>query len=323
MFSISFHSHRWFVCHLQVGTMLINRVANTDMTWHQEVTTAAPRVSPIVDLTLDDSPVLRAIDNLNFIQMKRKYWFAIKYRSFRLTGWLVCQCQTRSRELQNAYKEQVVSFDFCHSFAIRNLWFDCCFSFCCSLFDCDALDLCVVKWITNCHEIISNHSLWLLSIGYAAGKDGEERIPTGERSGKKRLSDFIWETGCFSFFVVFELFWFHRKRLSMTFSSGLLDTVMSVGPSFAKSTKVFLHLDSSSTSHDGARRLFSGKQLRHSGLASARSFVFRRLRSWVGRWQWRWIQGKIPSMKLRLSIDAQTFRFHLRKCIAEKRRFAR
>ncbi|XP_073826739.1 E3 ubiquitin-protein ligase Trim9 isoform X3 [Musca autumnalis] len=55
---------------LQVGSMLINRVANTDMTWHQEVTNAAPRVSPIVDLTLDDAAVLRSIDNLNFIQMK-------------------------------------------------------------------------------------------------------------------------------------------------------------------------------------------------------------------------------------------------------------
>ncbi|XP_035911077.1 E3 ubiquitin-protein ligase TRIM9 isoform X2 [Anopheles stephensi] len=55
---------------LQVGSMLINRVANTDMTWHQEVTNAAPRVSPIIDLTLDDSSVIRAIDNLNFIQMK-------------------------------------------------------------------------------------------------------------------------------------------------------------------------------------------------------------------------------------------------------------
>ncbi|XP_001988736.2 E3 ubiquitin-protein ligase TRIM9 isoform X3 [Drosophila grimshawi] len=55
---------------LQVGSMLINRVANTDMTWHQEVTNAAPRVSPIVDLTLDDAAITRAIDNLNFIQMK-------------------------------------------------------------------------------------------------------------------------------------------------------------------------------------------------------------------------------------------------------------
>ncbi|XP_035773270.1 E3 ubiquitin-protein ligase TRIM9-like isoform X1 [Anopheles albimanus] len=55
---------------LQVGSMLINRVANTDMTWHQEVTNAAPRVSPIIDLTLDESSVIRAIDNLTFIQMK-------------------------------------------------------------------------------------------------------------------------------------------------------------------------------------------------------------------------------------------------------------
>lgn len=53
--------------------MLINRVANTDMTWHQEVTNAAPRVSPIVDLTLDDAALARAIDNLNFIQMKGAY----------------------------------------------------------------------------------------------------------------------------------------------------------------------------------------------------------------------------------------------------------
>jgi tripartite motif-containing protein 9/67 len=53
--------------------MLINRVANTDMTFHQEVTNAAPRVSPIQELTLDDATLLRAIDNLNFMQMKCKY----------------------------------------------------------------------------------------------------------------------------------------------------------------------------------------------------------------------------------------------------------
>jgi len=56
--------------------MLINRVTNTDMTWHQEVTNAAPRVSPIVDLTLDDAALTRAIDNLNFIQMKGKQWMS-------------------------------------------------------------------------------------------------------------------------------------------------------------------------------------------------------------------------------------------------------
>ncbi|XP_055300878.1 E3 ubiquitin-protein ligase TRIM9 isoform X1 [Sitodiplosis mosellana] len=55
---------------LQVGTGLINRVADTDVRWHQEVTNAAPRVSPTIDLTLDDLSVKRAIDNLNFIKIK-------------------------------------------------------------------------------------------------------------------------------------------------------------------------------------------------------------------------------------------------------------
>ena len=53
--------------------MLINRVADTDERWHQEVTNAAPRVAPIIDLTLDDLAVKRAIDNLNFIQIKCKF----------------------------------------------------------------------------------------------------------------------------------------------------------------------------------------------------------------------------------------------------------
>lgn len=57
---------------LQVGSMLINRVKETDKTWHQDVTNAAPRVSPIVDLMLDDAPLLRAIDQLNLIQLNCK-----------------------------------------------------------------------------------------------------------------------------------------------------------------------------------------------------------------------------------------------------------
>ncbi|ENN78546.1 hypothetical protein YQE_04989, partial [Dendroctonus ponderosae] len=52
----------------QVGTMLISRVANTDHSWHKEWT--APRVSPHFDLTLDDKSVMKAIEQLNFIQMK-------------------------------------------------------------------------------------------------------------------------------------------------------------------------------------------------------------------------------------------------------------
>ncbi|XP_054261774.1 E3 ubiquitin-protein ligase TRIM9-like isoform X1 [Macrosteles quadrilineatus] len=54
---------------LQVGSMLINRVANVDITWHKDLT-ASPRVSAQCDLTLDDKSVARAIDQLNFIQMK-------------------------------------------------------------------------------------------------------------------------------------------------------------------------------------------------------------------------------------------------------------
>lgn len=56
---------------LQVESMLINRVANVDLAWHKDLM-ASPRVSPEFDLTLDDKPVIRAIQQLNFIQMKRK-----------------------------------------------------------------------------------------------------------------------------------------------------------------------------------------------------------------------------------------------------------
>lgn len=58
--------------------MLINRVADTGVRWHQEVTNAAPRVTPIIDLTLDDATVKRSIDNLNFIQLRRKYHLKAK-----------------------------------------------------------------------------------------------------------------------------------------------------------------------------------------------------------------------------------------------------
>jgi hypothetical protein len=66
--------------------MLIARAANADLTWHKDIS-SAPRVSPEFDLTLDDKAVLRAVEQLNFIQMKRKcpakrpvsiciHWFA-------------------------------------------------------------------------------------------------------------------------------------------------------------------------------------------------------------------------------------------------------
>jgi tripartite motif-containing protein 9/67 len=51
--------------------MLITRVANADITWHKDVVTS-PRISHEFDLTLEDKSVFRAIEQLNFIQMKRK-----------------------------------------------------------------------------------------------------------------------------------------------------------------------------------------------------------------------------------------------------------
>lgn len=54
---------------LQVGSMLISRVANVDIAWHKDVI-SSPGISPEFDLTLDDKSVLRAIQQLNFIQMK-------------------------------------------------------------------------------------------------------------------------------------------------------------------------------------------------------------------------------------------------------------
>ncbi|XP_052132615.1 E3 ubiquitin-protein ligase TRIM9-like, partial [Frankliniella occidentalis] len=56
---------------LQVGSMLITRVANADLTWYKDVATQA-RISPHADLTLDDQSARRAITHLNFIQMKRE-----------------------------------------------------------------------------------------------------------------------------------------------------------------------------------------------------------------------------------------------------------
>lgn len=76
--------------------MLIARAANADLTWHKDIS-SAPRVSPEFDLTLDDKAVLRAVEQLNFIQMKRKcpakwpvpiciHWFASTYFPQRVAG---------------------------------------------------------------------------------------------------------------------------------------------------------------------------------------------------------------------------------------------
>ncbi|XP_026677519.1 E3 ubiquitin-protein ligase TRIM9-like [Diaphorina citri] len=73
---------------LQVGSMLIHRVASDDMAWQKDVVSFAPQVSSQVDLTLDDKQVLRSIQQLNFIQMKQSsiliLAFVTKRQQYRL-----------------------------------------------------------------------------------------------------------------------------------------------------------------------------------------------------------------------------------------------
>lgn len=52
---------------LQVGNSLIQRVTSTDLTWRQEITDAAPRVSPVVGFSLDDLEVVKAVENMTFM----------------------------------------------------------------------------------------------------------------------------------------------------------------------------------------------------------------------------------------------------------------
>lgn len=71
---------------LQVGNSLIQRVANTDLTWRQEITDAAPRVSPVVGFSLDDLEVVKAIENLSFINGKCGVGFAVHPLIFHRAG---------------------------------------------------------------------------------------------------------------------------------------------------------------------------------------------------------------------------------------------
>ena len=66
---------------LQIGTMLVNRVSNLDLTWRQEMEELTNRASPTLELTLDDLGLRRNIDQLTFLEMKRNiiYWTARRY----------------------------------------------------------------------------------------------------------------------------------------------------------------------------------------------------------------------------------------------------
>ncbi|XP_046658047.1 E3 ubiquitin-protein ligase TRIM9-like isoform X1 [Daphnia pulicaria] len=55
---------------LQIGSMLVNRVSNLDLTWRQEMDELTNRASPTLELTLDDLGLRRNIDQLTFLEMK-------------------------------------------------------------------------------------------------------------------------------------------------------------------------------------------------------------------------------------------------------------
>nr|KAG5688290.1 hypothetical protein BaRGS_033950 [Batillaria attramentaria] len=54
---------------LGVSPGLINRVSMADINFNKEME-LAPRVSPEFELTLDNTPCIHTIENMNFFQMK-------------------------------------------------------------------------------------------------------------------------------------------------------------------------------------------------------------------------------------------------------------
>ncbi|XP_076318701.1 E3 ubiquitin-protein ligase TRIM9-like isoform X2 [Tachypleus tridentatus] len=54
---------------LQVGSSLVDRVSQVDMTWHKEMT-YTPRVSEEIELNLDHFSVLQSIEEMTFAQLK-------------------------------------------------------------------------------------------------------------------------------------------------------------------------------------------------------------------------------------------------------------
>uniref|UniRef100_A0A5S6QUH1 RING-type E3 ubiquitin transferase n=1 Tax=Trichuris muris TaxID=70415 RepID=A0A5S6QUH1_TRIMR len=58
------------VAFLQVSSALTSRVSNMELSWQKQLSSDAAKVSPDFDLTLDVSAVMKAIEQLNFVQMK-------------------------------------------------------------------------------------------------------------------------------------------------------------------------------------------------------------------------------------------------------------
>lgn len=65
--------------------MLVNRVSHLDLTWRQEMEELSNRPSPSLELTLDDLGLRRSIEQMTFLEMKRKltlHCANLVYRSF-------------------------------------------------------------------------------------------------------------------------------------------------------------------------------------------------------------------------------------------------
>lgn len=59
--------------------MLVNRVSGVDVTWRQEMQLLSHRASPTLELTLDDIGLRRHIEQLTFLEMKRKSRFECRF----------------------------------------------------------------------------------------------------------------------------------------------------------------------------------------------------------------------------------------------------
>ncbi|KHJ46381.1 b-box zinc finger [Trichuris suis] len=58
------------VAFVQISSALTSRVSNMELSWQKQLSSEAAKVSPDFDLTLDISAVTKAIEQLNFVQMK-------------------------------------------------------------------------------------------------------------------------------------------------------------------------------------------------------------------------------------------------------------
>ncbi|RWS17548.1 E3 ubiquitin-protein ligase TRIM9-like protein [Dinothrombium tinctorium] len=87
------------IAFLQIGTSLINRVNNRELSWTKELT-ATPWISPELELSLDSRPVLASIEQLTFSQMKPPESPIL----------IVDECVAENNSITIAWKPQVSNF---------------------------------------------------------------------------------------------------------------------------------------------------------------------------------------------------------------------